>query len=79
MRRIAARRDRELLAPMLIKGSVNAVGFEQWLEQWLCQELHPSSTLILDNAPTNFVRPRAKLWTQHLLCIAKTESKKLLR
>ena len=36
---------------MLIQGSVNAAGFEQWLEQWLCQELHPNSTLILDNAP----------------------------
>ncbi|MEM9509408.1 MAG: transposase [Cyanobacteria bacterium P01_E01_bin.35] len=48
---IAARRNRELLAPMLIQGSVNAMGFEQWLEQWLCRELHSSSTLILDNAP----------------------------
>ena len=48
---IAARRNRELLAPMLIQGSVNAMGFEQWLEQWLCQELHPNSTLIMDNAP----------------------------
>lgn len=48
---IAARRDRELLAPMLIQGSVNAAGFEQWLEQWLCKQLYPNSTLILDNAP----------------------------
>ena len=48
---IAARRDKELLASMLIQGSVNAVGFEQWLEQWLGKELHPNSTLIMDNAP----------------------------
>lgn len=48
---IAARRNRELLAPMLMKGSVNSIGFEQWLEQWLCKELHPNSTLIMDNAP----------------------------
>lgn len=48
---IAARRGRELLAPILMKGSVNAVGFEKWLEQWLMLELRPDSTLILDNAP----------------------------
>ena len=48
---VAARRNRELLAPMLIEGSVNAAGFEQWLEQWLCHELRPNSTLIMDNAP----------------------------
>ena len=36
---------------MLIEGSVNAAGFEQWLEQWLCHELRPNSTLIMDNAP----------------------------
>ena len=27
------------------------MGFEQWLDQWLCRELHSNSTLILDNAP----------------------------
>ena len=36
---------------MLLPGSVNASGFEQWLEQWLCKELRPKSTLIMDNAP----------------------------
>jgi transposase len=36
---------------MLIKGSINAAGFEQWLKQWLMLELHPDSTLIIDNAP----------------------------
>ena len=48
---IAARRNRELLAPMLIKGSVNSSGCEPWLEQQLCQELRPNSTLIMDNVP----------------------------
>lgn len=48
---IAARRKKELLAPMLLKGSVNAIGFEQWLEQWLCKELRSNSILIMDNAP----------------------------
>ena len=48
---VAARRNKDLLAPMLLKGSVNARGFEKWLEQWLCQELQPNSTLIMDNAP----------------------------
>ena len=36
---------------MLIEGSVNAIGFEQWLTQWLCLKLRPGSTLIMDNAP----------------------------
>ena len=76
---IAARQGRELLAPMSLEGSVNGMGFEKWLEQWLMPELRPNSTLILDNAPTNFVRPRAKLWTQQMLCIVRTESKKLLK
>ena len=39
---IAARRNRELLAPMLFQGSINAVGFEQWL----CKELRLKSTLL---------------------------------
>lgn len=26
---------------MLIQGSVNAVGFEQWLEQWQCRGIIP--------------------------------------
>ena len=36
---------------MLIQGSVNGMGFEKWLEQWLMPELRANSTLILDNAP----------------------------
>jgi transposase len=47
---IAARRGKEILAPMLITGSINAQCFEQWLSTWLFQELVPDSTLIMDNA-----------------------------
>ena len=68
---IAAKRGKELLAPVLFKGSTNALWFNQWLEKHLIPELKPNSTLILDNAATNFVRPRAKLWTQQMLCIVK--------
>lgn len=48
---IAARRGNQLLAPMIIQGSVNALCFEQWLSAWLFKELKPNSTLIMDNAP----------------------------
>lgn len=48
---IAGKRDKELLAPVLFKGSTNALWFNQWLEKHLIPELRPNSTLILDNAP----------------------------
>ena len=38
------------LAPVLFKGSTNALWFNQWLENHLIPELKPNSTLILDNA-----------------------------
>lgn len=47
---IAGKRGRELLAPVLFKGSTNALWFNQWLEKHLIPELKPNSTLILDNA-----------------------------
>ena len=47
---IAGKRGRELLAPVLFKGSTNALWFNQWLENHLIPELKPNSTLILDNA-----------------------------
>ena len=37
-------------APVLFKGSTNALWFNQWLEEHLIPELNPNSTLILDNA-----------------------------
>ncbi len=48
---IAARRGNQMLAPMIIQGSINAQCFEQWLSVWLFQELAQDSTLIMDNAP----------------------------
>ena len=48
---IAARFGSQLLAPLLIQGSVTAHCFEQWLSQWLLPELPEHSILILDNAP----------------------------
>ena len=49
-RKDGASRGRELLAPVLFKGSTNALWFNQWLEKHLVPELNPNSTLILDNA-----------------------------
>jgi hypothetical protein len=48
---IAAKRGKQLLAPVLFQGCTNALWFNQWLEQHLLPELKPNSTLILDNAP----------------------------
>ncbi len=50
---VAGRRKgkKDLIAPMLFTGSLNAEGFEGWLAQYLLPSLFPSSVLILDNAP----------------------------
>jgi len=48
---IAARRRHQMLAPMIIEGSINAQCFEQWLSSWLLPALEQDSTLIMDNAP----------------------------
>ena len=48
---IASRRDNQMLAPMIIQGSINAQCFEQWLSKWLFQELAQDSSLIIDNSP----------------------------
>lgn len=48
---IAGKRGKELLAPVLFRGSTNALWFNQWLQEHLIPELQPNSTLILDNAP----------------------------
>ncbi len=49
-RKDGASRGRELLAPILFRGSTNALWFNRWLEEHLIPELKPNSTLILDNA-----------------------------
>lgn len=50
---VAARRKgkKDLIAPMLFTGSLNAEAFEGWLEQYLLPSLSRSSVLIMDNAP----------------------------
>jgi transposase len=48
---MAARRRNQMLAPMIIEGSINAQCFEQWLSSWLLPALEQDSTLIMDNAP----------------------------
>lgn len=50
---VAGRRKRkkDLISPMLFEGSLNAVGFEGWLEKYLLPSLEQKSVLIMDNAP----------------------------
>lgn len=50
---VAARRKgkKDLIAPMLFTGSLNAEGFEGWLGQYLLPSLARPSVIILDNAP----------------------------
>jgi putative transposase len=50
---VAGRRKKkkDLIAPMIFKGSLNAVGFESWLKKFLIPELERKSVLIMDNAP----------------------------
>ena len=39
------------IAPIIFKGSLNAVEFEQWLDQHLLPSLKIPSVLIMDNSP----------------------------
>jgi hypothetical protein len=48
---IAARRGKDVLAPMLFSGTANAALVNAWTRHVLCKELRPHSTLIGDNAP----------------------------
>lgn len=50
---VAGRRKRkkDLIAPMIFEVSLNAVGFEGWLEKYLWPSLELKSVLIMDNAP----------------------------
>ena len=49
---VAGRRKKEkiLMAPIIFKGNLNAVGFEQWLNQHLLPSLKIPSVLIMDNS-----------------------------
>lgn len=50
---VAGRRKKEkdFIAPMIFKGSLNAEGFESWLKMYLLPSLEEFSILIMDNAP----------------------------
>lgn len=50
---VAGRRkkQKDLIAPIIFKGSWNAEGFEHWLSQHLLPSLKIPSVLIMDNAP----------------------------
>jgi putative transposase len=50
---VAGRRKKkkDLIAPMIFQGSLNAEGFEGWLERYLIPSLERPSVLIMDNAP----------------------------
>ena len=50
---VAGRRKhkKDLIAPMLFRGCLNADGFEGWLAKYLLPELKIPSVLIMDNAP----------------------------
>lgn len=47
---IAARRGKDLLAPMLFPGTANTSLVNDWTRHMLCKELRPNSTIIWDNA-----------------------------
>lgn len=47
---VAAKCDKEILAPFCYTGTCNTQLFEAWVEQVLCPELKPGQVVILDNA-----------------------------
>ena len=50
---VAGRREKpkDLIAPMIFEGTLNAMRFEQWLDQHLLPSLKVISVLIMDNSP----------------------------
>jgi putative transposase len=50
---VAGRRKKkkEFIAPMIFTGSLDAIGFEGWLNLFLIPSLTTVSVLIMDNAP----------------------------
>ncbi len=55
---VAGRRKgkKDLIAPMLFTGNLNAEAFEGWLEKYLLPSLNIPSVLIMDNAPIHLLR-----------------------
>ena len=40
------KKEKDLIAPIIFKGSLNAVGFEQWLDKYLLLSLKIPSVLL---------------------------------
>jgi transposase len=47
---VAAKRGKELLAPVLFEGTMDGKWFCSWIEECLTKELRTGSTVIMDNA-----------------------------
>ena len=45
------KKEKDLMVPIMFKVSLNAVGFEQWLNKKLLPSLKNPSILIMDNSP----------------------------
>ena len=52
---VAGLTEREWIAPLVIKGAMNARVFETWVEKALIPRLPPRAIVVMDNlsAPTN--------------------------
>lgn len=73
---VAVRRknEQDLIEPMLFTESLNAEGFEGWLDQYLLPSLKIPSVLIMDNAPMkrkNVIQKLVSLASHQLLFLAK--------
>jgi len=62
---IAAKRGKQMLAPVLFEGSTNAIWFNSWLEKHLFRELNPQSTIIMDNAAFHKKKDIHEIATKH--------------
>ena len=62
------------MAPIIFKGNLNAVGFEQWLNRHLLPLLKIPSVLIMDNSPIhrkNVIRELVEAGDHQLLFLPK--------
>jgi len=50
---LMAQRGKELLAPLVFKGSCTAILIETWIKKFLLKELEKPSIIIMDNAPVH--------------------------
>ena len=62
---IAAKRGKQMLAPVLFEGSTDSVWFNDWLENHLFKELRPKSTIIMDNAAFHKKKDIREITSKH--------------